>query len=88
MLLGPFRVFLGPTQPVLGQLRPFLGASALPGQATLVLGGGCPIGCNLILLWQNSPLSPNLLGNNLTAFYDLIRAVFSRRALLLFIDSC
>jgi hypothetical protein len=75
MLLGPFRVFPGPTQPVLGQLRPFLGASALPGQAKLVLGGGCPIGCNLILLW-NSP-EPNLLGNNLTAFYDLIRAAFS-----------
>ena len=38
MLLGPFRVFPGPTQPVLGQLRPFLGASALPGQVKLVLG--------------------------------------------------
>src|SRR4051794_40243794 len=50
MLLGPFRVFPGPTQPVLGQLRPFLGASALPGQAKLILGGGCPIGCNLIAL--------------------------------------
>jgi hypothetical protein len=37
MLLGPFRVFPGPTQPVLGQLKPFLGASALPGQAKLVL---------------------------------------------------
>jgi hypothetical protein len=49
MLLGPFRVFPGPTQPVLGQLRPFLGASALLGQAKLVLEGGCPIGCNLIV---------------------------------------
>src|SRR5271156_1761423 len=29
-------------------MRPFLGASALPGQAKLVLGRSCPIGCNLI----------------------------------------
>jgi hypothetical protein len=37
------RVFPGLTQPVAGQLRPFLGASALPGQAKLVMGRGQPI---------------------------------------------
>jgi hypothetical protein len=52
MVLGPFRVCLGPTLSVLGPLRPFLGASALLGQVKLVLGRGrrqypfCPIGCN------------------------------------------
>jgi hypothetical protein len=40
MVLGPFRVCLGPTLSVLGPLRPFLGASALLGQVKLVLEGG------------------------------------------------
>jgi hypothetical protein len=38
MLLGRFRVCLGPTESLLGPVRPFLGASALPGQVKLVLG--------------------------------------------------